>query len=1524
MKRMDAILWAALLFSALAFGAGRAEAAVEIADNAYLNYGTWVHATNAGGGHESAARAILWRKAPSAPHLFYSVYLVEAHAWSADGRVPDGGWTESDMYRWLNGFSAAESGSFYEGAFSASEKNGLRANPDGDVGSRVTLPDVYNGYARASRFGVAQYRGSGNLEHWLRRPYEDTAGTNDAWGVGVAGNEGPGVVSRVIGVRPLIELDLSSFLFRSGSGTQAAPYELYRGDDRLKPTAVVLAGDELRLGFPIPVAAFGSLPAPADFTLVRNELARRQRLAAVIDVDIPADSPNELRLRLSEAAVFQDGFNLSYALSTAPDGALAGGALVAASGERIALAPFDDLSVSNATPPTAVDILVTPSAALSTPAYRQFDAILSVSATRPTATVSLDDVTKAVGWDENLAVTWDSASSILEIHGVPTAVGRHTLHLDVIVDGTELPNVPVTVDVLPQNSLAGIEVIPSVPGPLELRTAANVTYTVGSTVADAFVELLSANRDSTWGQNGLDFGADLAGRTFRVTGTPTRTGIFPIYLRARIDGNEAEQQYDIEVVYPATNPTPDDLLVTSDLVGPILTGRPTRFTYTVDSSIQGAEVVLRNATAGENWDDVGLYLQADLENRQFTVWGIPNAAGNYTVNVEALIDGVSLPLHIESFTVGAPPNAEDVTFTPEMPRGRAYRPYRASTTVGSAIAGETVTLHDVTAGSDWLDNGLSFSHDPATRTVAVEGTPTVAGAHVLRVDVSVGETRITDATLTIRIDPEDQQPGPGNVVVTPSTADPFVVNTPADVYYTVSSGIEDAVVTLRDVRTSEGWDRNGLRLVWAGAGNGFAVYGTPRTAGAYTLLLDVMIDGTEIAGYELGVVVAPALPTAGEVTFAPPLPSARTHRPYDATTTLGSLTGGAVTLHGATPGDGWGGSGLDYSPNTTAGSIRIHGTPTNAGTFVLDLDVSVGGTRLRAVPLRMTVEPVGTTPLPTDIAVVPEASGPLTVGRSEQRNYTVTTGIADADVSLAGIRGGTGWSASGLSFAYVPARATVRGTTGASFVLFGTPRTAGDFPLLLDVEVDGAAVKGYRVNVEVVPAPTGAADITLTPPLPRARVGHPFNASTTVGSRTGESAVLNGVSESINWVASGLDYALAGETVTISGTPLRAGDYGLNLDVTIGETRIEDGALTLRVDPTDEPPSPADLLVVAETAGRFVVGEPADVRYRVTSGSTDADVSLMEVRPGPLWDLVGLAFDYNAADNTFRVSGTPEMAGSFTLLVDARVDGTLVTGHPASILVHPGSAQPTPPVVVDLIFTPPLPNAKAQRAYEAVTEAASRSGQSITLGGATAAEGWSASGLSFAADERAREISISGTPQQEGVYSLLADLTIAAAHVEDEPLVLVVDAPETRPTPDNIVLVPDPAGTLFLGRPANISYRIATGIAGASVELLRVRAVPGWERSGLSFAYDLAAGTFSVSGTPTETGTYILLLDIRVDGTLLENYAAKIVVVPDQPDTGDTDNESGGGSSGCAANNFPLALVAMAALAGIADKRKRK
>ena len=791
MKRIDAILWAALFLLTLAL-VGGADAAVEIEDDTYLNYGTWVHATNTGGGHEASARPILWQKAAATPHLFCSVYLVEAHAWDTSGRVPDGGWTESDMYLWLNGFSAAESSSFYSSAFSSSEKNGLRADPDGDIGSRITLPDVCDDYARPSRFGVAKYRGSGNLEYWLRRPYSDTAGTDDAWGVGGAGNEGLGVVSRVLGVRPLIELDLPSFLFRSGSGTQAAPYELYRGDGRMKPISVVLKGSELRLDFPVPIAAFGSLPDSTDFTFVRNEQARRQRLAAVIGVDIPAGNPNELRLTLSEAALFRDSFNLSYALPRTANGTLAGGALVAAGGERIALAPFDDLSVANETPPTTADILLVPSAVLSTPVYRRFDTVLSVSSTRPAATVSLDDVRKTAGLDENLAVTWDSASSALEIHGVPTIVGRHTLHLDVTVDGAEISNVPVTVDILSQNSLAGIEVTPSVPGPIELRAEADVTYTVGSTVADASVELLSASQDTAWEQSGLALGSDLASRTFHVTGTPVRTGIFPVYLRVRIDGRESEQQYDIEVVYPAANPTPGDLRVTSDLVGPIPIGRPVRFTYTVGSSVRNAEVALRRAATGEDWSDTGLYLQPDLANRQFMVWGIPTAAGNYTMNVEALIDGASLPIHVESFTVGTPPNAKDVTFIPEIPRGRTCQPYRATTTVGSAIAGELtstsplpnaqtqrmydttteaasrsgqfVTLYGVSADKGWSSSGLLFSTDESTREIAISGTPQAKGVDSLLADLAIASTHIEDESLMLVVDAPASKPTPKNIV----------------------------------------------------------------------------------------------------------------------------------------------------------------------------------------------------------------------------------------------------------------------------------------------------------------------------------------------------------------------------------------------------------------------------------------------------------------------------------------------------------------------------------------------------------------------------------------------------------------------------------------------------------------------------------------------------------------------------------------------------------------------------------------
>ena len=1519
-------LFAVLISFMVAFHANAASAAVVINDDEYIYYGQWKHATNDTGGYEASSTPILWRKKAEPGAIVYmSVYLVDRKTWNASGTVPVGGWHDTSLYQWLDG---ASSGSFYADAFTPSEKQGMKLDPFGDTGAWVTMPDVYTGLGLSSRFGRAGYRQEKtgqdiNQAYWLRRGYDHSVpSTTEAWAVSSTNTEGPDVVTALHGIRPLISLNLDAFLFKTGSGTMAAPYVLYGGGEQMRPQELSVNGGTLSVKFGLNIAGFGGvLPSVGDFGLTQSDLSKRQRDAAIAGIRVSPTDPTTLLLTLSEPVTYRDGLQLSYNLPVDATGVLTGGALIAQS-ENAAMPPFDHLSVRNETPPTVADIRITPADTVQTPAYRPFLTEFTVSNAKQGGTIVLNGASQQAPVT-GLATTFNAAARTVTISGTPEAEGSYIVNLDATLDGTRIRDGKITVNLLPSNSLADILLTPTPTDPIVLRQDTNVTYTVTSTVLPprSVVRLTSVTEGAGWSATGLRVTPDTANNRFTLTGVPVRAGDYMLTVAATIDGQPKTKDLQVEILYPNTNPQPGDIRVTVDNSGPFQINSPLRFTYTVGSSIPGAEVILADVRTGGEWSDSGLSIQPNLAAKTITVFGTPSAAGNYSVTMDVRIDGVLLTGHMEYFVVGNPPTAGDIVFVPAIPRAKAFRPYKVETHVASST-GEPLTLHDVTASVGWQNSGLRFGFDAAKRTVTVEGLPTKVGTYTLRLDVSIGGTRITNGALVVRVDPSGGNPTIDNIMIVPTPADVLTVGTPADVRYLVKTGIEDAALTLSNIRGGDNWAAGGLRFVGDPANATFHVFGIPAVAGTYHLLMDVEIDGTLIRDYAANILVVRAPATATDVVFTPPLPAAKANRQYQAETILSSRTNDALILNSVTSGDAWSSSGLTFEVDRPNRSVRVSGTPIRVGTFTLNVDATIGGTRVTGEILMVRVEPGDSNPTSADLMVVPSTTENFKVGRQAAVTYTATSGILDANVVVQRIRPGADWASSGLRFGAIRRTTTFAGATSASFSVYGTPAKAGTYILYLDAVIDGVLIGGYELRIVVQEAPITAEDLVFDPRIPNAKAHRPYVATTTVGSRTGEAVVLNNVTGGINWENSGMTfrYETAEGTITVLGTPTQEGDYMLDVNATIGGTSIPNGALVVRVDTAGTNPTAANLTVSAAPTGPLIVDETTNVRYTLSTGIRDANIRLVDLRGGPGWEESGLEFNYaaisstdrGAASETFTVFGVPAVAGIYTLYASVEVDGVTIANYPIQLLVLDASIA-----VDDLTFTPRIPSAKAQRPFEATTTVGSRRGASVVLNGVSDGPDWARSGLVHSFDAASRTITISGTPASAGDYSLYVDVTIGGVRLPDAELTVRVDERDTPPTADNIVIIPSHLYNFVIDRYTSITYQVRTGILDAKVQLLNVRSSAGWEESGLQYDYDEETRTFTVSGTPTILGTFTLLMDIRVDDTLIADYRVAIQVVALDPE--DHNGSRGGGCSAA-----PFALVALLPALGLVTGFRRR
>ena len=433
------------------------------------------------------------------------------------------------------------------------------------------------------------------------------------------------------------------------------------------------------------------------------------------------------------------------------------------------------------------------------------------------------------------------------------------------------------------------------------------------------------------------------------------------------------------------------------------------------------------------------------------------------------------------------------------------------------------------------------------------------------------------------------------------------------------------------------------------------------------------------------------------------------------------------------------------------------------------------------------------------ITVMPVNTVSLTsAAGTDAQTVCVNTAITEITYGTTG--------ATGATFAGLPAGIT--GSWAADIVtISGTPTASGTFNYTV-ILTGGCGAVIANGSIDVITGNT----ISLT----------------SAAGTDGQTVCLNTVITDITYSTTGATGATfaglpagvtgswAADVVTISGTPSESGTFNYTVTLTGGC-----GIVTTNGSIDVTPDNTIILTSVAGTDAQTICINTAivDVTYS-TTGATGSTFSGLPAGVTGNW----------AAD-VVTISGTPTASGTFNYTV------TLTGG--CGVVTANGSIDVTPDNTVNL------------------TSAAGTDAQTVCINtvitditySTTGATGATFTGLpdgvtgNWAADV----VTISGTPTTSGIFNYTVTLTGGCGNVTANGSIDV--------TPDNTIILTSAAGTDVQAACINtvitdITYG-TTGATGATFTGLPAGVIGSW-----------AADVVTISGTPTESGTFNFTVDL--------------------------------------------------------------
>ncbi|WP_026952997.1 glycine-rich domain-containing protein [Algoriphagus mannitolivorans] len=436
--------------------------------------------------------------------------------------------------------------------------------------------------------------------------------------------------------------------------------------------------------------------------------------------------------------------------------------------------------------------------------------------------------------------------------------------------------------------------------------------------------------------------------------------------------------------------------------------------------------------------------------------------------------------------------------------------------------------------------------------------------------------------------------------------------------------------------------------------------------------------------------------------------------------------------------------------------------------------------------------------------------------------YTVPILPSSSTVSITGLP-------AGLTSDYNSSTETI--------TISGTPTASGTYTITV--------TPSYFSSVPITLTRTGSVTVipnnTVTSSAPNQTRCINTALSPITHTTTGATGIANNGVSGANGLPPGVSASWASNTITISGTPTTAGTYNYSILLTGGCGAINaTGTITVNPNNTASVPSSTPTLCINTTLGTNIT--------HTTTGATGISNSGVSGANGLP---TGMSATWSA--NTITISGTPTVSGTFNYSIPL-TGGCGAINAIGTITVAPNNTASAPSSTPTLCINTPLTN---------ITH---------TTTGATGIGAATGLPAGVTANWSGNTITISGTPTVSGTFNYSIPLTGGC----NTP---AVNATGTiTVTPNNTVSSASSSPTLCINTPLTNITHTTTGSSGISnAGISGANGLP----MGLSASW--SAGVITISGTPTQSGTFNYsipttggCLALAATGTIIVNPATAI------------------------------------------------
>ncbi len=497
---------------------------------------------------------------------------------------------------------------------------------------------------------------------------------------------------------------------------------------------------------------------------------------------------------------------------------------------------------------------------------------------------------------------------------------------------------------------------------------------------------------------------------------------------------------------------------------------------------------------------------------------------------------------------------------------------------------------------------------------------------------------------------------------------------------------------------------------------------------------------------------------------------------------------------------------ITYTLGGSATGATFAGLPAGVSGSVAGTTVTISGSPTAIGTFNYTITTTGGVCTPANIGGTITVSPAPTIVLSSAAgtdNQTVCQGSAITNITYT-----VGGSATGASVSGLPSGVSGSFAAG-TFTISGTPTVTGTFNYTINTTggpcAPATAIGVIQIDATptiVLSSATGTDNQTVCQNTAITSITYTLGGSATGASFSGLPAGVTG--------------SVAGTTVTISGSPTVVGTFNYTVTTTGGVCAPANIGGTITV-------SPLPTIVLSSAAGtdnQTVCQGSAitNITYTVGGSATGATVSGLPS---------GVTGSFAAG--TFTISGTPTVSGAFNYTVST-------TGGPCTPATATGIIQidATPTIVL---------SSAAGTDNQTICENTPITTITYTIGGSATGANFVGLPAGVSGSVAGTTVTISGTPSVSGTFNytvtttggVCAPASISGTIVsEPTPTVTLSSAVGT----DNQTVCMGSAMT-------TISYTIGGSATGATVTGLP---------SGVTGSY--SAGTFSITGTPTVTGTF--------------------------------------------------------------------